>query len=230
VLFNEFHDILPGSGIHINYVVADQWYDSAWATLDTVTTRALSDLGARLDTRGAGARTVPVVVFNALPWPRSGLVRVPLPKGDTATFLASDVPSLGARVYAVRAGTAISSRQPAPSVGPDWVENAYLRVEIDTTTGEITRLYDRRHRREALAPGGRAPPIEDEAQGNRHEAQCHQPARRALQGRQLERDDEEAEQQPRAEDEEGPLRVAHSCSEGWARLLSRRRKHSGGSL
>ena len=156
ILFNEFHDILPGSGIHINYIVADQWYDSSWATLDTVTSRALDDLSARLDTRGAGGRAVPVVVFNALTWPRSGLVRVPLPGGDTATFVASDVPSLGARVFTPRAGTVIASRLPAPTVGPNWLENAYLRVEVDTTTGEITRLYDRRHRREVLAPGGRA--------------------------------------------------------------------------
>jgi alpha-mannosidase len=97
-----------------------------------------------------------VVVFNALTWPRSGLVRVPLPKGDTATFLASDVPSLGARVFTVRAGMAVTSRRPTPTTGPNWLENTYLRVEIDTTTGEITRLYDRRHRREALAPGARA--------------------------------------------------------------------------
>jgi alpha-mannosidase len=44
---------------------------------------------------------------------------------------------------------------PAPTVGPTWLENAYLRVEVDTTTGAITRLYDKRHRREALAAGGR---------------------------------------------------------------------------
>lgn len=66
------------------------------------------------------------------------------------------MPSLGARVFAARAGTGITSHLPAPTVGPTWLENAYLRVEIDTTTGEVTRLYDRRHRREALAPGGRA--------------------------------------------------------------------------
>ena len=155
VLFNEFHDILPGSGIHLNYVVADQWYDSAWATLDTVTTRAFQDLRARLDTRG-GARTTRVVVFNALTWPRSGVVRVPLAAGDTATFLAGDVPSLGARVFDVRAGAPVASRLPAPTVGPTSIENAYLRIELDTATGEVTRIYDKRHRREALAPGGRA--------------------------------------------------------------------------
>ena len=157
VLFNEFHDILPGSGIHINYVVADQWYDSAWATLDTLSRRGFGDLRARMDTRGAPAGAVPVVVFNALTWPRSGLVAVPFADGDTTTALVHDVPSLGARVVYVRRGrAALASSLPAPTVGATWLENAYLRVEVDTTTGDIVRLYDRRHRREALAPGGRA--------------------------------------------------------------------------
>ncbi|HVO35121.1 MAG TPA: glycoside hydrolase family 38 C-terminal domain-containing protein [Gemmatimonadales bacterium] len=155
ILFNEFHDILPGSGIHQVYLDANASYDSAWATLDTVTERAFGDLRARLDTRAAG-RTIPVVVFNALTWPRTGLVRVRLPKGDTAIVLARDVPSLGARVFAVRPDAALASQLPAPTVGPTWLENAYLRVEVDTTTGEITRLYDRRQHREALARGGRA--------------------------------------------------------------------------
>ena len=157
VLFNEFHDILPGSGIHINYVVADQWYDSAWATLDTLTRRGMGDLAARLDTRGAPRGTVPVVVFNPLTWARSGLVRFTLPRGDSAAVLARDMPALGARVVFARAGAAsLTSTLPPPRVGPNWIENAFLRVEVDTTTGDITRLYDRRSRREALAHGGRA--------------------------------------------------------------------------
>ena len=155
MLFNEFHDILPGSGIHQVYLDASANYDSAWATLDTVTGRALSDLGARLDTRGGPGGAVPVVVFNALTWSRSGPVRIRLPSGDTATFMARDVPSLGARVFPVHAGASLASRLPAPTVGPTWLENAYLRVEVDTATGAITRLYDKRTRREALAAGGR---------------------------------------------------------------------------
>ena len=41
-------------------------------------------------------------------------------------------------------------------MGPVWLVNAYLRVSVDTTTGDITRIYDKRNHREALAPGGRA--------------------------------------------------------------------------
>jgi alpha-mannosidase len=156
VLFNEFHDILPGSGIHQVYLDADAQYDSAWATLDTVTARAFAGLRARMDTRGGTRGTVPVVVFNPLTWARTATVRVPLGGADTATVLAPAVPALGAEVLHVEPRRPIASRTSAPTVGPNWLENAWLRVEVDTSTGEITRLFDKRSRREALAPGGRA--------------------------------------------------------------------------
>lgn len=157
VLFNEFHDVLPGSGIHQIYLDADANYDSAWAALDTLTGRSFGGLRARLDTRGAPRGALPVVVFNPLTWSRSDVVRVPVSGTDTATVLARDVPALGARVVFASPGRrALASRLPAPAVGATWIENAYLRVEVDTTTGDITRIYDKRHHREALAPGGRA--------------------------------------------------------------------------
>jgi alpha-mannosidase len=157
VLFNEFHDVLPGSGIHQIYLDANAQYDSAWAGLDTVTGSAFSDLRSRMDTRGAPRGAVPVVVFNPLTWPRSAVVRVALGGADSATVLAGDVPALGARVYYVRSRSpALASRLPAPTVGPNWIENAYLRVEVDTATGVVVRVFDKRNHREALAPGGRA--------------------------------------------------------------------------
>ncbi len=157
VLFNEFHDVLPGSGIHQIYLDANAQYDSAWATLDTMTQGGFADLRSRMDTRGAPRGTVPVVAFNALTWARSAPVRVALRGGDTVTVLAHDVPALGARVYYVRPrSAAIASRLPAPTVGPTWLENAYLRIEVDTATGAVTRVFDKRNHRDALAPGGRA--------------------------------------------------------------------------
>jgi alpha-mannosidase len=157
VLFNEFHDILPGSGIHQVYLDANAQYDSAWATLDTVARRAFAGLRARMDTRGAPRGTLPVVVFNALPWPRGAPVRVALDGGDSATLLARDVPALGTRVSFVRPRSpALVSRFRAPTVGPNWLENAFLRVEVDTMTGTVTRVFDKRNHRDALAPGARA--------------------------------------------------------------------------
>ncbi len=155
VLFNEFHDILPGSGIDSVYLDANANYDSAWATLDTVTASAFELLRARMDTRGRGT---PVVVFNALSWARGGRVPVAGPAGDTTWLVVDSVPPLGARVAHLPGGARPASfaRLPAPSAGAGWIENAFLRVEIDTLTGTVTRIRDKRHGREVLAQGGRA--------------------------------------------------------------------------
>jgi len=157
VLFNQFHDVLPGSGIHRIYLDANAQYDTAWAVLDTLARRGFADLRQRMDTRGGGRGSVSVVVFNPLTWPRTAYVRVARAAGDTVLLAARDVPALGAKVFLVpRAGApALGSALPAPTAGPNWIENAYLRVEVDTATGAITRLYDRRARREVLAPGAR---------------------------------------------------------------------------
>ena len=155
VLFNQFHDILPGSSIHQVYLDANAQYDTAWARLDTLADRGFADLRARMDTRGRAG--VPIVVFNPLTWTRTAFVRVARAPGDTVLLAARDVPPLGAKVFRVpqRSVPPLGSTVPAPSVGPNWIENAYLRVEVDTANGTITRIYDKGARREVLAPGAR---------------------------------------------------------------------------
>jgi len=157
VLFNQFHDLLPGSGIHEIYVHAMARYDSAWATLDSLQARSLADLGARLDTRGRGRA---VVVFNPLGWSRSGRVAVPPAPGskaDTTWITVDSVPALGARVVHLPADTMSRSDRglPEPAAGPDWISNGRLRVRVDTTDGEITSIRDLATGREVLAPGER---------------------------------------------------------------------------
>jgi alpha-mannosidase len=117
VLFNQFHDILPGSGIPEIYADAEQYYDSAWAIIDSLTTAYFADLRARMDTRG---RDETVVVFNPLGWPRSGIIDLPpsdLPIGSDVTaadrrqrsrlvrrgarLAVKDVPAFGAKVVRV---------------------------------------------------------------------------------------------------------------------------------
>jgi alpha-mannosidase len=154
VLFNQFHDILPGSGIHEVYEDAEVFYDSAWAIIEPLTATAFADLRARMRTRGRGQA---VVVFNPLGWERRGSALFHDEDGDNTVITVSGVPAFGARVVHLP-GDAMSRedrRLSEPRAGANWIENAYLRVEIDTLTGEIVRLYDRTNEREALAPGGR---------------------------------------------------------------------------
>ena len=153
VLFNQFHDILPGSGIDSIYLDANATYDTAWTLLDSLTTASFARLRGRMDTRGRGTA---VVVFNALGWARGG--RVGATGGDTTWGYVDSVPAFGARVVHVPGEVRSASWRglPAPEAGPTWIENAFLRVEVDTTTGAISRIYDKRAGREVLAAGARA--------------------------------------------------------------------------
>ncbi|UCF20031.1 MAG: alpha-mannosidase, partial [Gemmatimonadota bacterium] len=137
------------------YRDAEAFYDSAWAIIDSLSAVGFADLRRRLDTRGRGQA---VVVFNPLGWPRDGSVRLAGATGDEVTVSASAVPAFGARVIRLDGDglTAEERRLPAPTAGRNWIENAYLRVVIDTLTGAIVRIHDKANEREVLAPGGRA--------------------------------------------------------------------------
>ncbi len=66
ILFNQFHDILPGSGIGINYVDAARKYAETSRFSNDTIHDALSDIAARVKSDG-----VSVLVFNPLSWPRT---------------------------------------------------------------------------------------------------------------------------------------------------------------
>jgi len=181
VLFNQFHDLLPGSGIHEIYLHAMARYDSAWATLDSLDARSMAGLAARMDTRGRGRA---VVVFNPLGWTRGGRAAVPPASGgggraaaatagsarigtgggagDTIWITVDSVPALGARVVHVPADTMAPTGRaaPAPSAGPGWIANGRLRVQVDTADGEITSIRELPSGREVLAPRGRGNVLE----------------------------------------------------------------------
>ena len=71
ILFNQFHDILPGSGIHINYVDAARKYAETERANGDIIKGAMNDIAARVDSGGAG-----VLVFNPLSWPRTEEIEV----------------------------------------------------------------------------------------------------------------------------------------------------------
>ena len=66
ILFNQFHDILPGSGIGINYVDAARKYAETSRFSNDTIYAALDDLASRVKSDG-----VSVLVFNPLSWART---------------------------------------------------------------------------------------------------------------------------------------------------------------
>ncbi|HUN66671.1 MAG TPA: glycoside hydrolase family 38 C-terminal domain-containing protein [Bacteroidota bacterium] len=175
VLFNQFHDILPGSGIRENYIDAAEKYRTAETIGRFNLNGALTQIAEKIPTRPG----TNLVVFNPLGWNRSGIAAYDLAEGDTAgyavidpagrevpsqvvrtgiytrriLFRAGDVPSVGYSTYQLR--------KAAPSAGAtdlkitrSTIENALLRVTIDTSTGLVGSIVDKKTGREILAGGG----------------------------------------------------------------------------
>lgn len=160
--FNAHHDAVTGVGSDQVYLDVLGGFREAYELGDQVRTAALDHLAAQADTSGEGTA---VVVANTLSWARSGLaaVRVPgggrviddsgaevpsLTEGGTVTFLASEVPSLGFRVYRV-----------LPSNGSSWTPregttaaNSAYAVEA-SAEGALISIVDRRTGRQLLRPG-----------------------------------------------------------------------------
>lgn len=176
-LVNQFHDIVPGTAIEDVYVTAYDNAEVALNKLNTTLNYALQGILSRANTRGSG---VPVVLFNPLSWDRSGPVttdvtftsvpgavlltdeqgnEVPVQvakvKGRTATlvFEANKVPSMGYAVYHASAVASSGSVKTGLSAGSNVMENQYLRLEINPTTGNIKRIYDKINKREVLSGG-----------------------------------------------------------------------------
>jgi alpha-mannosidase len=167
LLLHQFHDIIPGSGIH--WVYDDTARDHARILTECagMVDDALGSLVDGIDTDVDGH---PVVVFNSLSHPRRELISVEAPKEVIAVVGASgvispvqrdsegralfeaEVPACGFQVYA------LSDRHPAPitrvTASADSLENEHLRVELDDQ-GLLVSIFDKAARREVLAPGAR---------------------------------------------------------------------------
>lgn len=174
LLFNQFHDILPGSSITPVYKDADA--DHAWIAGQAAeaTQPALDAIAGQAMTSGKGD---PLVLFNGLSWTRDGLVELDLDsaaqvtitneageevpaqiidKGDgkkAALFMARSLPPLGFAVYHAAPGAAKGVANRPLSVGGTTMENEYLKVTVDPKTGWVSSIYDKKNNREVLESG-----------------------------------------------------------------------------
>ncbi len=176
VLFNQFHDLLPGSGIGPNYKDAEAKYRDAERLTDIELGRAADVIAGEMNTRSPVKGGEPYVVLNPSGHARDGVVTIPwtggavdavdstgaaLPsavRGDTLRVRVGGVPATGAAVVWVVPGMTEPAGAPSvavPAAGaPAVIQNDRLRVEIDRTTGEISRIVDLASGRDVLLPGG----------------------------------------------------------------------------
>lgn len=100
-------------------------------------TTSLLDVGLSALTQAVDTEGRRVVVYNPLPWRRSGIVDI-----EGASFHAKDVPALGYRTF-----------PPPPAVvskilAGNTLENEFMRVKLDPMRGVIASLVDKRTGRE----------------------------------------------------------------------------------
>ncbi len=176
LLFDDFHDILPGSGIAVNYLDAKRNLEDVSRVGHEILDGSLSEIAAHIHTSGPG---VPVAVFNSMSWPRNEVVEadVQLPAAaaavevvdatgkpvrsqllafDAAThrvrlLLKASVPSLGYRTYYVRGAAKQEMAQSGLMASGNALENDLLRLKVDPQTGCMTSLFDKWSKTEALA-------------------------------------------------------------------------------
>ncbi|WP_216326693.1 alpha-mannosidase [Deinococcus aestuarii] len=166
LLRNQFHDILPGSGIHTVNAQAREELASVLETARGIRDAALSALSAQVQRDGEA-----VVVWNLAGVDRPLRARIEWPQDRPVRFTTSDgtevathreggtlhlhapdtlVPGLGYTTLLIRE----VQPTPPPPVNPDdlVLENDRLRVEV-AEDGTLASVYDKTLGREAL--GGR---------------------------------------------------------------------------
>ncbi len=176
LLFDHFHDIMPGSGIAVNYLEAKRNLEDVRRMGNEAIRGSVNEIAGHVNTQAAG---VPIMVFNTLSWSRTEVIeaeaQLPGPaakisvvdaKGKAAEaqllsmdpethrarfLLQASTPSMGYSTYFVRAGAAGVNRA-AVKAAADTLENEFVRVVIDPKSGCMTSLFDKRSRTEALAP------------------------------------------------------------------------------
>jgi alpha-mannosidase len=167
VCLNQFHDILPGSSIGPVYVESQQQYAEVREIGERVRDCALAAMAEKLDgdalvVNPTSFKRRDLVFWSNPPVESPALQRTDgspvsiqsveggllldvgelLPYSITPLLLAAPITDHGSRITNLAAT-------------PAFLENNYLRVELDTA-GDITRIYDKLNGRDVLPAGATA--------------------------------------------------------------------------
>ncbi|WP_083602485.1 glycoside hydrolase family 38 C-terminal domain-containing protein [Hydrococcus rivularis] len=175
VLFNQFHDILPGTSIPEVFVEANETWQEVERVGQKVLNKSLSAIASQITLPPPphpNAR--PIIIFNSLNWQRSEVVVCSIPSGNweiydlagqkllsqlsadgQLLFLAKNIPSVGYRLFWLcPCQQPTTNHQPLTSHQNFILENEKLRVIINPETGDLNSIFDRIDRREILKGAG----------------------------------------------------------------------------
>ncbi len=91
ILFNQFHDILPGSAIAQVYADANLAFAEVDRTCREILSKSLDAISAQISLPSPpGPDAQPILIFNTLNWSRSEVVAVPLPDSADSAWQIYD--------------------------------------------------------------------------------------------------------------------------------------------
>lgn len=175
VLFNQFHDILPGSSIYPVYKDSDKLYKKSKKIARHELNASLEFLADQIDTR-VDKDAKPILVYNLLAWERTDVVKLKLPKTETSgyavfdahgkeipsqtvkagryhanvLFVAKNIPAMGYAVYQLKNRPAAEKSKAVVSK-KTALENEFFTIKIDPETGWVSNIFDKRLEKEVLS-------------------------------------------------------------------------------
>ncbi|MGL5078971.1 MAG: alpha-mannosidase, partial [Waterburya sp.] len=172
VLFNQFHDILPGTSIPEVFIEANQDWESAIEIGENILHTAKIAIASSINFPQAPQPDAkPLVVFNSLNWQRSQLVTIEDSEGtvydytgkiiqksqstvdNKLIFLAENIPSVGYSLFWLCPQNCFVPEQ---KLKPQEyiLNNQYLRVIINSEDGNLDSIYDLENNQEILSGQG----------------------------------------------------------------------------
>ena len=177
VLFNQFHDILPGSGIREIYIDAELDYKKSFELGNFALINSLKNIAKKVNTSSIKDGKA-LIVFNSLSWERDDAVKIELESGDKnhykifdtegneissqiiqkdelrreIIFIARNVPALGYKTYIIRSeknGNNYRKNLPAKDIYE--IENDFFKVKINPQSGWISSILDKRFDKELIS-------------------------------------------------------------------------------
>jgi alpha-mannosidase len=156
-LFNQFHDILPGSAVGPSYEYSNRIAAETEEMAGKIIEKNLKFIADNIKTKEIG---MPVIVFNTLGWQRTDVASIDI-KGDfeifdsdgnicpsqelegRIIFLARDIPAAGYKIYYIGKEKE-GKKETGSSMAEGFrLENEFFTLDIDPETGVISYLYDR---------------------------------------------------------------------------------------
>jgi len=181
VLFNQFHDILPGTSIAEVFSEANRDWETVIKLGKCLLHHALDSIALNIKLpEPPEADGIPVVVFNSLNWERSQVVTIEdsrfkaqgwfyrvyneqgqrtsldsKQQGNQFTFLAENIPGVGYRLFWLCPEKLETERGIMIDGYVDYeLINQYFKVVVNPQTGNLDSIFDYINNREILSGQG----------------------------------------------------------------------------